>query len=145
MTRIFKPLTAAAMLFLVGCGEAQNLGPTGSLSGPVVIGGKPAPAGTAILAKNRATGYSQSAMVDANGTFSFPKLPVGNYGIGIITLAQDVAMSSDPDEAMKQSQDPAFQKKMKETVTVPANYRSPEGSPLTAEVKEGENAYPIAL
>ena len=128
-----------------GCnGGGMPDGATGTVGGKVTYEGAAVPAGC-VVSFMGPKGITGSGQTDAAGAYTISmrdgkEVLVGKYRIAITPPAP--APLSD-EEAMKLSMSgKTTTQKVKE---VPDKYRSPEGSPLSFEVKEGPNTFDIAM
>jgi len=82
-------LSCLALVLLSGSGTLGAHGePAGSLHGRVTVKGAGPLAGTEVIATLKETGLTRVARTDARGTFSFPALAAGTYGLSVRTSSR---------------------------------------------------------
>jgi hypothetical protein len=135
---------------VVGCGGDAK-GPTGTISGSLLLNGKPAPAKTQVFFLSN-TGDATSAEVAGDGTFTIMGVTVGSYQVSVKPPAATSEAVS-PEEAMRKmygtepggkGTDPnAFSPDA--NAAIPAKYTSFSDSGITFEVKEGSNDFVLDM
>jgi hypothetical protein len=68
-------------LFILAAQLAYAASGDGSLVGHIKTEDKSAASGVEVTARNPATGFSRSVKAEADGSYRFPYLPVGNYTV----------------------------------------------------------------
>ncbi len=147
MSRLLTITLLSFTLLSVGCGkEPANkiAGPKGTVSGTVMLDGKPVSGGAHVNFTHQKLALVASSPVAADGSYSLElldtmQLPVGIYKVAVTPPAK-AAMS--PEEAMKLQ---AEGKLTEDTSPIPTKYFRADDSPIKYEVKEGENKFPIEL
>lgn len=107
------------MMFIAGCGSAQ----TGDVSGKVTLDGVNLEDGT-ITFEDPSKGIGQSAEIKAGAYKLVSPLKIGDYKVGV-QPPPPPAPTAAPSTASK--------------VVIPAKFRQPASSGLTATVKVGPN------
>ncbi|MFO0580678.1 MAG: TonB-dependent receptor [Anaeromyxobacter sp.] len=87
---MLRSRTFAAAVALVLAGTAYAQVSTATIKGMITSGDTAAPAGTAVVAVNKASGFTYRTTTQANGGYALTGLPPGNYEIRI-TAADGVA------------------------------------------------------
>jgi hypothetical protein len=129
-------VVVGAVLVLGGCGK-----PTASVKGKVTYKGKLLSSGTVTFVAENATGFSP---ISADGSYSVLKAPVGPCSITVTTpKVPGGGMMMDPSK-MGGSPISTTEAKAPE-IEAPPRYADPKTSPLTFEVKPGENVFDIPL
>lgn len=132
LRRLMLALTLL-VLHSAGCGDAEDSGPTGTVTGTVKLNGKPLTQG-AISFYNPDSGFSGGADLGEGGKFTLTDpLPVGTYVIAV-----------NPPEA-PQPEDEATGRMAMQDNSIPLKYREGSSSGLKSEVKEGENTFSYEL
>lgn len=122
-------LLVLPLLLTLGCGEKPK--PTGTLSGTVSFNGENLTTGTVNLYCN-AQGSGTMVRINADGTYLTGPVPVGTYTIGIEKII--LGPSEEPPERYEEFPE-----------NVPKIYQNMMDSPMTVEIKEGENTMDIEV
>ena len=126
MPRIGWTILAVAAVGLVGCGKSE--GPTGAVSGQVLLGTEPLREGGVQFFRTDGVPVG-AATLDSSGNFKFDKpLPAGQYRVAILPAA-----AKEVPAGAEGAPTPAAAAK------VPAKYLDISQSDLKAEVKAGDN------
>jgi hypothetical protein len=135
-----KLMIAIALLASAGC-AGRNVG---SVSGRVTFQGKPVVSGSVVMAPQQ--GPPVTSNINDDGTYTCNNVPAGPVKIGVVS----------PNDALeareRQAQKPGL-KGMGDTpkfdlakwFPIPSKYANYMASPLTFDVKVGENSYDIVL
>lgn len=144
---VFRPVVASVFMALVaatGCGEAR--GPIGQVHGKVTFEGKPVASGAAV--SFLAAGGGASGVVGADGSYRV----VSTQGEGVAAGTYKVLVlppggsTPTPEEAMKASMSNGKgQAAAPSDPTIPEKYRSAATTPLSYEIKVGDNEINIEL
>lgn len=121
--------------FLLGCGGGggKEIGPTGEVEGTVTLDGEPLTAGS-VAFYQVSTGNSGGGELGPDGKFKFTTpTPVGSY-----LVAFQPPAPPQPDDEQS-----GMLARVESNIHV--GYQTGETSNLTAEVKEGPNAFTFAL
>ena len=82
MFKLNKSLAAIAVTAALGMSSAAFASNTdGVLKGIVVDGNSTVVSGATVTIKNAETGFTRTVVADADGSYRFPALPIGNYTI----------------------------------------------------------------
>lgn len=82
MFKLNKSLAAIAVTAALGMSSAAFASNTdGVLKGVVVDGNSTVVSGATVTIKNASTGFTRTVVADADGSYRFPALPIGNYTI----------------------------------------------------------------
>lgn len=139
-------MASCLLLLVVGCG-GDGKGPTGTISGKLLLNGQPAPAGTQIHFLSN-TGDATGAEVSGDGTFTIMGVTVGSYQVSVTPpAAQTVEMT--PEEAMRKVHGTAPGEKgtdpdaftSQAAKTIPQKFTDFGTSGVKFEVKEGSNDF----
>lgn len=124
----------AGFLFVgqAGCGQSSTpVPPLGTVSGTVLINGKPPGGECEINLFDASKGMGGLAVADSAGAFEFGgPIPAGSYKVYVTAKVPEPTEPGVP--------------RPKPLSNIPRKYQSAETSDLTAVIKEGENA-PLAL
>jgi len=122
---------------IVGCEPPAD--PTGQVSGTVSFQGKPLEDGI-ISIVNYETGVRIDTEIQPDGTYLATThkggLPPGNYKV--VIFPPEIADPNPPPN----SEPGMIQKKMD---NIPKKYRSPQTTPLTLSITEGENTFDVDM
>ncbi len=126
------------MAGLSGCGGGGLKVPTGTVSGTVMVKGKPLDEGT-ITFIGESNGETATAFLEKGGTYSLKwgtgfSVPAGDYRVAVVAGAPANAAPADPASLMKTVIKPTSTKG-----AIPDKYKDPKTSKLIAVVKEGAN------
>lgn len=131
-----------------GCGgSGLPSGETGTVSGQVVYNGSPVPEGCTVLFMRSEGGISGVGTTDSNGNYKLAMrdgedILVGTYRVSVNPPTAAATLS---DEEMMELSMKGEAPEAPEVKEVPETYRSPETSPLSFDVKSGENKIDIEL
>jgi len=117
-------------LVLIGCGGSET-NPSGSVSGTVLFNDAPVEAGVVNFEAPGTGEAAQATITDGEFTLSTP-LAVGTYNVTITPPPE-------PPPVPGETPPPV------EAKDIPARYRDPKTSDLTAEVKEGTNQFTFKM
>ena len=140
----------AALSVLVGCGGETELGGTAAVTGTVTHNGQPVEGATVTFSPT-GEGRAASGTTGADGRFTLTTLMAddgampGAYNVGISKTETQGAMTAEESEAyLQQHNQPPPPPVTKEVL--PAKYKNPLQSGLTATVSEGtENNFTFEL
>ena len=129
-------LAAGLLLFANGCGSGGSL-PLVPVTGSVTYQGKPLSHGTVVFSPDGGTpGPQASGAIKSNGLFRMQTLGRDGAAVGRHLVMVHCRRQVTPEEARRlvvgESQ-------------IPEKYGQEDSTPLTFEVKEGKNEYPIDL
>lgn len=132
-------LFVIALAGVVGCGSDAPPVALGdkSVSGKVTYKGKALPSGQVVFVGS--DGKPRLSTISAEGTYSFEKLPAGDFKVGIstgVSGSPPPQMPKDLEKHMasqKDIKDPVMPK-VKPSVKIPDQYQDPEKSGLTYTV-----------
>ncbi len=115
-----------ALTALVGCGPGGGGGSgKATISGKVTYQGAPVTGGTLTLYDDKGSPYPVG--IKADGTFNVSDVPIGQMGVGIDTgSAAPPASSAGGGQAAPH-------------VDIPPQYKNPQSSGLTWDIKAGKN------
>jgi hypothetical protein len=149
-------LLALAALTCLGCGKGQ-----GTVKGKVQLGDKPIVMGQVTFVVQDY--QPQHGRINADGSYEVTGVPVGTAKVMVsspktVTVKFDRAKMMQKDkfseeerkkmkeqmEEMQKSGDPR-DKTPDNWVEIPKKYRDPDKTPLTFEVKRGDNEYSIRM
>lgn len=129
------------LALLSGCGSSE---PMGSVTGTLLLEGKPLPAGHGVVFMEPQSGALSYSMTDAQGKFTLKdKLPLGQYEVSVRPIDPEAAMEEVSAEALIDN--PELGKKGAFVFDFPKQYSEPTTSGLKFEVKEGENDFTIDM
>ena len=128
---------ASAVVFaaaFAGCGGTTQTGPTGTVSGKVNVKGQPMTTGRVNLYSNELSAGGGSD-IGADGSYAIKdQLPVGKYAVTVFaTASKDIPPPADPSKPAEAAK-PAAPK-----ASYSPKYMDPTQSPLSTEIKAGEN------
>jgi hypothetical protein len=138
-----------SLAFLIcGCGSS-NLpkGDTGTVSGKVTFQGQPVPAGCQVIFVGAKGGMLGTGTVDGSGGYVLSMRGENNILVGSYRVAISPPKPH-PDLSDEEIAKLAMEKKLPptpEVKEVPQAYRSPETTPITLEVKKGDNLHNIDM
>jgi len=134
-------------LSLMGCGgdDGTYQGPTGTVSGVVKLGGKPLAESATVTFLSK-EGYAATGQTDSSGKFTLSyqqgaAIPVGTYSVSVMP-AVAAASEGKAEEFFEESGE---SKESPTKSTIPEKVRSPGGSGISKEVKEGANTLDIEI
>ena len=120
-------------VLIVGCSPS---GPAvGDVSGKVTFKGQPIKEGTVTFLNPNEGGAGESA-IDSNGSYTIPKLVVGEY-ILIVTPLMEMK-DTDPGKSPPAPVE-------KPAPNIPVKYRQQGLTPLKTRIKEGKNEFQIEM
>ncbi len=132
---------ALALLSLIGCGGQAKV------TGKVTMKGTPLNGGQLLLTVNN---QPQTTVIQPDGSYTFEKIPVGTYKVGVITVPPKPPPGPAPKEMKMDASkmggpagavpDPGVK-----LMPIPAKYNDPETSGLTLTVKSGQHKQDIPL
>ncbi len=143
-------VSSVLSVIALGCGGGSNLpkGETGTVTGKITFQGQPIPKDSVVLFVNSAKGMNGTGVVDSTGTYRLTM----REGSAIIVGEYRVAVTPPPPPASTLSQEEIMKLGMEnklpqapEVKEIPKQYRNAESSPLTTNVKKGENTLDFDL
>jgi hypothetical protein len=155
LQRVFQSHSMRFALVLM-LGLATGCGGSGkrdekyaTVEGTVKHGGKAVPSGANLILENKTQGVRMSFAIGADGKFQInetSKLPEGTYNVAVTPPADSGVSEADYEAAMS---NPEAAAKTAETKTdnfpVPEQFRDPDKSKKTIEVKAGSQTLDIEL
>ena len=136
----FLPILSI-LVFLLGCGSSE---PVGSVTGTLLLEGKPLPAGHGVVFMEPQSGALSYSLTDAQGNFCLKdKLPIGQYEVSVRPIDAEVAMEEVSADA--RIDNPRLAQKGAFVFDFPKHYSEPTTSSLKFEIKEGENDFTIDM
>ena len=136
LQRLFS--TVLCSVLLAGCGGPANRGPVWTATGTVTHQGDPVTEGTVVFL-HADGGYAASAALDSEGKYTMQSgdrgKPAGAYRVSVVPAE----VPFEPTDIDDQPPPPANPE------NIPQQYRDPNTSGLTADVKPGENTFDFAL
>jgi len=141
-------LAVAGLLLESGCQPKGYSGPTGTVSGKVTVGEKPAPDGCVVTFIGETGGHVASGKTGAGGAYQLacggkPEVPAVKYKVSVTPPAQGEMSQADYDKMMAEGG--AKPEAKAPESPIPAKYQNPGTSDLLHEVKPGANTINIEL
>ncbi|UUO06369.1 hypothetical protein M4951_23860 [Blastopirellula sp. J2-11] len=133
----------------LGCGNQNDIGPTGRINGVLTNKGKTLSPDTQIVFLHVQSGTAAYGGTDERGNFAIDSfndgnIPIGVYRVMIQPPESQLGVEDEPsaEELLENSAGPKTQKKGNEFAF---KYRQLSTSGLEYEVKEGDNVFQIDL
>lgn len=137
-TPILRVLTFVAILAAVGCGDSEpKLGPTATVTGKVMLSGKPLPGGRVSFQSATASNRIGSGDIKADGSYEAIGVPQGECKISVDNnflkpKLNPTSADTPPDPSLKY-------------VPLNAKYANPETSGLTTTVTGDKHTHDVEL
>jgi hypothetical protein len=155
VSRVGAIVTGACLVGLfAGCASEK----TGTVTGKVILDGKPVTGGS-VSFLTKSGGIPVTAFIEADGSYRVERVPVGEVLIGVLSPPPDSAAPGEaikktggatggaeraPDNTKGSPPNPTAAP-VADKLLIPVRYNDPGTSGLTTNVKEGENSYDITL
>ena len=141
-------LLGLASLAVVGCAR-----PTGTVQGKVQMGDQTIVSGRVTFVVGT---EQQHAIIQRDGSYQAREVPVGTAKVLVSSPQPRPGNMGRMDPAAREKMSPEQRKQMEERqkqeqealdkwVEIPRRYSDPRGTPLTLDVKAGENQFPIHI
>jgi hypothetical protein len=151
---LWSVLAVAGLAVCAGCGSEGYSGPTGTVTGTVMLGGEPVPAGCTVTFIS-AEGFTATGSVQSGGSYKLTRvgnagevletIPVGTYQVSIIPPPAAEMSEADYDKLMEAQAAGQEQANAGPADAIPSKYHTTQTSDLTEEVQEGANTINFEL
>ncbi|QDV30495.1 hypothetical protein Spb1_24290 [Planctopirus ephydatiae] len=145
---MIRLLMVGLLLTIAGCGSSNlPAGTTGTVRGTVTYNGKPVPEGSTVIFVREKDGLLASGVTDSSGDYRLRmrdglKIVTGSYRVSVTPPVVEATLNQDEIMKLQQGGKLPVPAAVKE---VPLKYRSPEGSKLVCDVKDGSNSFDIDM